>query len=136
MKRGLLSWGPFLLWVGLAFSISSQSSPPGAETVGSQVGGHGDDVFHFIEYAAGAFLAYIAVVYTRYVSQLRLRYMLAFVLPLLIAGVDETIQSFVPGRSASALDVGVDTLGIVSCLATISVASWLYQRRRGKVPLL
>ena len=136
MKRGLLSWGLFLLWVGLVLSISSQSSPPGAETVGAQVGGHGDDIFHFIEYAAGAFLAYIAIVYTRYVSQPRIRYMLAFALSLLIASVDEAFQGFVPGRTASVLDVGVDTLGIVSCLAAIGGASWLYQRLRGKVPLL
>ena len=99
--------------------------------IGSQMGGHGDDVFHFVEYSTGAFLAYIAIVRSRHVKGSRLRYILAFALSLAIAGVDELLQGFIPGRLASATDVGVDFLGVVSSLSMIGGGSWLYRKRRG-----
>ncbi len=125
-KRALVSWAPFLLWVGVILVISSQSSPPGAETVGSKLGGHSDWVFHFVEYAIAAYLAYRAVASGGLIGQPHFRYMVAFVLPFVIACVDEGLQGFVPGRTASAL-------GIASALTVTGIASRLYRGLLGRL---
>lgn len=107
--KGSLRWLPSLLVMGVIFTLSSLPSEevPNFGFLDSLVK-HGG---HFLGYALLG-LAY-AFALPRGVSG-RAGAMLAVVLALLYALTDEYHQSFVPGRSASWLDVMIDGLGALA----------------------
>lgn len=126
-KRPHLAWVPFLVWVGMAFALSSQSSPPGAATIGAQAGGQGDVLVHLAEYAVGGILALFALALSGLSKRGWLIFLLAWLIVLAIACVDETIQRFVPGRTFSLTDVATDALGAGAALALVAALSWVYR---------
>lgn len=78
-----------------------------------------DKLMHMVAYAMLASLAWFAVRAHRRAP------LSAFLMAALYGGIDELHQSFVPGRSASGLDLLADTLGALAC-----VAAFVAVRRR------
>lgn len=130
---------PWVLWMALIFTFSSQS--------GDQVGGWINALVrpfvptiamdsglikfsvqktaHFLEYAMLAVLAWRAL------RPLTARHatLLAFCLSLLYAASDEWHQAFVPGRGPSLRDVAIDGLGVVFGLTMLQVLLLVHWRR-------
>ena len=48
----------------------------------------------------------------------------------LTACVDETIQSFVPGRNPSPIDVAIDTSGVITGMILLIVGYHIYKKRK------
>jgi VanZ family protein len=117
LKAWLLRWGPAVAMMALIFAASST---PGDELPKFGVW----DVFakkgsHIIGYAL------LAVSYLRGMtsgrSVNRHVLLLAIVLSGLYAASDEFHQSFTPGRTPSAVDVGIDTIG-----AALGAGTWVW----------
>jgi VanZ family protein len=109
-SRTLTHWLPVVLWAGVIFALSSIPSL-------SSGLGTWDLVLrkaaHVTEYAVLGLL----------LARALLREVPAFALGVAYAVTDELHQSFVRGRHASAVDVAVDSLGLV-----VGVLAW--QRTR------
>ena len=98
---------------------------------GSGEGGESQHILrklaHFTEFASLGFLL------TCLVQMLYNRSWEGWILPLLtgllVAGVDETIQFFVPGRGSRISDVGIDTLGVILGIVLI----YLYTSIKHKI---
>jgi VanZ family protein len=102
-----------LALMGVIFYLSAQPDP------GPDVGSAGRVVAHFSEYALLAALWIWALA-----PSLGPRAILAAaVISLLYAISDEYHQSFVPGRDADPVDVGVDGAGILAAIAAINLAA-------------
>jgi VanZ family protein len=123
-KGWLWRWGPALLIMGVMFAVSAQ--PKAAVP---DFGAWDWDVkktAHLLGYALLG-LAYLRGLENRQPPTAR-HAALAVVLAALYAATDEYHQSFVPGRGADVLDVGIDTLG-----ATLGVgARWLWRLYRAR----
>ena len=122
MRRKVFAWLGVLLWVSLIFSLSSQSNPPGGGMVGGIPGGHGDLLVHAGEYFILALLLYVVTNTRGPITQTLLRNAVVISVAIMIGGVDEIYQSFVPGRTASLLDLSADTFGAVLAIALTVVA--------------
>lgn len=101
MKQ-FLCWLPALGWMAVIFAFSSQAHS--GEITEAYL--HGANIFvrkmaHMAEYAV------LAILYRRAMGGTTQALLLTF----LYAATDEWHQSFVPGRSASPIDVLVDTAG-------------------------
>lgn len=99
-------WAPVIAWAALIFFLSSLPTLPSAATVWW-------DFFlkkgaHISVYAILFFLTYRAV-RNHTTSK---AYLITFILVFLYACSDELHQTFVPGRTGLARDVGYDTLGM------------------------
>ena len=105
-KKNILYWLPVVIYAGFIFSISSV---PGKDIPG--LFPYQDVVFHFLEYAVFALLITRAMkgCYTRMARVKRLLLVMALVLGYAL--LDEFHQSFVPGRTASLVDVATDVVG-------------------------
>ena len=77
---------------------------------------------HFVEYGVLALLA------VRAFAPINFRYVVAFLLVLTVAAVDEINQSFNPARTSSPWDVSLDALGGLTAL----MISWLTVGRRSR----
>ncbi len=116
--QSLVSWGPALLWAGILFILSAQSSVP-------RVGWlpFGDKVGHFLLYAIfGLALGWGSRNLKRKGLQIGV-----VLLALLFASSDEWHQAFVPRRDPSLGDFGADLAGI---LAGYLVVRYLLERRK------
>lgn len=101
----LLFWAPLFLWMGLIFFFSSLKGKDIPSLFCFQ-----DIVFHFVVYAGLGFL--FARCLKNNFSFSKNKIVLLSCLFGLIYGVsDEFHQIFVPGRTATFLDLTVDTLG-------------------------
>lgn len=60
------------------------------------------------------------------------RIIYSFVIALLIAIIDETIQTFIPGRAGSPIDVLIDTIGIILGILLIIISNLFLSRKRRK----
>jgi VanZ family protein len=93
LERFLKVWGPVIVWAGVIFALSSVPS--------------WDDVLrkcaHVTEYAILGFLLLRAIG----------RELPALVVGILYAASDELHQHFVHGRHASAVDVLIDSVGLL-----------------------
>lgn len=109
MKTLLGRWLPVAVWMGVIYFLSAQSTLPTLNV------GWLDEVLriagHFSEYAVLGFLMARAFIGDGEASKLKLTTVITFA--VLYALSDEWHQSFVPGRDASVLDVGVDALGVM-----------------------
>jgi VanZ family protein len=119
--RPFLRWLPALVWMGLIFYLSSQSTLPllpqdhGLFEFVSRKGGH------LLEYAILALLLGYALGCIRHGA------LVALLLASLYGASDEVHQYFVAGREARVFDWGVDTLG-----ATLGAWAMIWiQRRQG-----
>lgn len=85
---------------------------------------------HFSEFAA------LGMSFTWLYGMLSKRPHWALLLPLMsgtaAAAIDETIQIFSPNRGPSIKDVGIDTAGVVTGIAVLTVLHWLYRRIKTK----
>lgn len=117
--RKVSLWLPVLLQMGLIFYFSSQ--PAGSPTLERFPTPPGFG--HLVGYALLAFLLYRAL------SGSLLGWNLiaarnTFIIGVLYAISDELHQLFVPGRHASAADVGIDAAGILLALLVVRLFSW------------
>ena len=83
---------------------------------------------HFSEFAAlGMSLAWLF-------GMLSKQRLLSLALPLLsgagAAAIDETIQLFSPNRGPSIRDVGIDTAGVITGIAVLTLLHFLYKRMK------
>ena len=136
-KESWLRWGILaldLLWICFIFARSLQTAESSTVESGAllRVMRRVDPALtdhtirktaHFTEFCVLGVLLYLSCL----VWRLRLP-MLAWVPALAIAGLDELIQSFVPGRSSELRDVLIDAAGaLAGCLVCL-----LWQRLRQK----
>src|SRR5262245_28434246 len=106
-------WGPFIAALAVVFWLSSLSQVPGANYFW-------DKLLHTVGYAGLGVLALRA--FHGGFEPLRLKATLYAAIAVILWGIsDEFHQSFVPGRTASALDVCADGLGFT--LAALLVAT-------------
>ena len=77
---------------------------------------------HFVEYGILALLA------IRAFAPIKLRYVVAFLLVVTVAAVDEINQSFNPSRTSSPWDVVLDALGGLTAL----IVFWIAVGRRSR----
>ena len=148
MRNAYKPWLPVVLWMGVIFVASSDSGnfeqssrfigpvlrwlfpTASAETL-ALLHHLVRKAAHFTEYAILALLALRAL----RLSKPERGFLKATAIALLVAAgyaaTDEFHQSFVPGRTAAAGDVLIDTAGAVAALAV--AALW---RRRNERPLI
>ena len=120
--RKIISWLVVLLWMGVIFFLSAQSSLP------DLTGGLPDlqDILgHFVAYAGLAFLLTNALTQTGGVKR---PFLWALALTVLYGFTDEFHQGFVPHRHPDLFDILVDTTGAIFALAVAQ----LWQKRRLK----
>jgi VanZ family protein len=125
LSNSMFHWMPFLVYAGFIFYLSSQPYV-GIPDVLLLTFDPEKLFLHIIEYLPLGFLAARAVSKSPRLSSFGL-----FVLPVAISAgyglSDEVHQLFVPGRTASVLDVIADTVG-----ALFGVYLWLLTfRKRG-----
>lgn len=120
-----LFWGLALIWMAVIFAFSSQANS-GAYTEAylQEANVPVRKLAHMFEFAVLAVLYQTALArsITKTNEQAKSKfkhYWLAFVLAVLYALSDEWHQSFVPGRSSSLLDSGVDSTGALIGLTTV-----------------
>ena len=84
---------------------------------------------HFVEYAILAFLARRAFITSTREFLKNHWFALSLILVVVVAVIDELHQSFVPARTGSIYDSGIDIAGGL----TVLLVCWLYQRRRSRL---
>ena len=115
-----LRWPPALLWATAIFYLSSQSRPLGRRWPSLP-----SALAHLFEFAVLAALLHRALA-----AEPRRRQRAdapAFVLTALYAASDEVHQVFVPERTATPTEYGLDLLG---ALLGLSVRQWWVRRHR------
>lgn len=129
MKGWLRAWPPVLLWMGVIYFISAQPSLPRLpEPLWQTLLTKGA---HFGEYLVLALLLQRALLSGGGFVRGRVAAAWVALLVSLLYGIsDELHQSLVPNRNASALDVGIDTLG-----AGLGLLGVHHLRRSGSGPL-
>jgi VanZ family protein len=115
-----LRWPPALLWATAIFYLSSQSRPLGRRWPSLP-----SALAHVFEFAVLAALLHRALAAEPQRRQQAVAP--AFVLTALYAASDEVHQLFVPERTASLAEYGLDLLGT---LLGLSVRQWWVQRHR------
>ena len=106
-------WLPLVTWMGLIFFLSAQPDFPRPEV---------DWLEDLIGIGAHMFLfGVLAVLWARALQGQRRVLLLAFLLTMLYALLDEFHQSFVPGRTADPLDLVYDGLG-----AALALGAWTW----------
>jgi len=115
-------WFPVILYSGIIFYVSSLPNlkPP---IQGINV----DKLWHIGEYIPFGFLIARALFYTTTGLSIGRLVRLATLLAVLYAISDEFHQSFVPGRSVSALDASADLIG--ACIGSWLSARWFTRRK-------
>ncbi|MGA3057733.1 MAG: VanZ family protein [Candidatus Limnocylindrales bacterium] len=122
--RLTLAWLPAVAWAGVIFALSATPNLRVAESevVDLIVRKAG----HMAEFGTLALLAWRAFAYSR----LRGAVVLSLALTAAYAGSDEFHQSFIAGRTASPVDVGIDSAGAL--IALLALVAWLRFRARGR----
>lgn len=127
MTKGLSRWLPVLLWMGLIFLFSAQSSLPqiGTPPVRFLL----SKTAHFLEYLV---LALLLVRAQGTLAEHRRRaYAIALLVVIAYAASDEFHQSLVPHRTASPWDVTLDSVGAVVGLIILGRRGKSAKRDRG-----
>lgn len=113
--RRLVSTVPAVAWMGLIFHLSSSSPAdlPRLIEAFAWLGKLRDVVGHLVLYGVLGPLLLLCLWNWVIGSTYRLRWaLIAIGMGVLYGVTDEIHQSFVPGRSASAFDVLIDTVGV------------------------
>lgn len=121
--RAIRYWLPLIAWMAVIFALSHipvdtvESVLHGPLDIAPEIA-KSDLVIHPLEFGVLAILAYRLLASYRRVSR---RYALlgAFGFAIAYGALDEFHQSFVPGRSATLADLGLDALGALLGLAAI-----------------
>ena len=140
-----MRYGPLVLWTGLILIASTDGFSSGntsriirplllwlfPEITEAQLGMVHlltRKTAHFVEYAILAFLAQRAfITSTRELENHWFAWSL--ILVVVVAVIDELHQSFVPARTGSMYDSGIDIAGGF----TVLLVCWLYRRRRSRL---
>ena len=125
-QRAVLGWAPAILWFGLIFFLSSQSTLPSPGHVS-------DKQAHAFTYGVLAVFCLMGLTgwRTRHVAGASL--LGAFIITVLYGVSDEFHQSFVPGRTPDAADVMADAIG--AALALTGAWGWaILVARRTSMP--
>ena len=124
--RANLAWlwriAPAFLWAVAIFVVSDQPDLPRAPL--SLIDLLLKKIAHLTEYAIFALLVYRALGPTFPQGEC-VRSVVAWTLAVVYAASDELHQSFVPGRTATPIDVGIDAIG-----ALLGLGVWAAVRRR------
>jgi VanZ family protein len=145
--RRIKRYGPLLAWIVLIFFFSSTAASASQtsriiEPILRFIFSSASDetirqyhffirkCAHFTEYAILAFWAVQAWQQAHYPALRNYRYLLAVLLVLLIASIDEFNQSFEPTRTSSVWDVGLDTLGGASMALLLKLIEVFSKGRR------
>lgn len=123
----MVSWLPVGVWAGLIFYLSHI---PSLDTGWGLWDFLLRKMAHMVEYAVLCGLLIRAFVRTWPALGLKRLLVWCFLLSLLYAISDEIHQSFVPGRGPSAMDVLVDSVGIVMCIWSYRIKNTLWQKIR------
>ncbi len=122
MSKLVERWLPPLVWMGLIFAASAQSSLP-------SVPGRWDlllkKTMHVVAYAILTWL-YFRALRGWWSDDARVRFV-GVVLAVAYAVSDEYHQTFVPGRNGSWIDVVIDSVGVLS----VTLLDWRYADRSG-----
>ena len=119
LVQQLSLWLPVLIQMGLIFYFSSQpAGSPALERFPTPPG-----FGHLVGYALLAFLLYRAL-YGSFSGWDLKAARNTFITGVLYAISDELHQLFVPGRHASAADVGIDAAGILMALLVVRAYNW------------
>lgn len=118
----LSHWMPPIAWMGLIFFLSSQSSLPLPQGFAGKITSY---LAHFLVYGVLTVLYYRSLIPT---GIPRNRGIYAIALSAVYGITDEIHQSFVPNRTPSLVDLGVDVLGSLIFLSLIALA-----RRQGYI---
>ena len=86
---------------------------------------------HMAEYAALGFFAYLHA-FTANPDKRKKTFLVSLLFCALYAASDEIHQAFVPGRYATVVDVGVDTVGSLIGILIISAVITAAERRKKK----
>lgn len=114
LNSPVLRWSLVIIWMAIIFAFSHQANSGrvteeyfGSMNVAIRKMGH------LGEYAILYVLTHWALDSIKY-SIIKHKALLAFIWSTLYAASDEWHQSFVPGRSSSPRDVGIDTIGVLA----------------------
>ena len=136
--RAIRYWLPLIAWMAVIFALSHipvdtvESVLDGPLQIAPEIA-KSDLVIHPLEFGILAILAYRLLASYRRVSR---RYALlgAFLIAIAYGALDEFHQSFVPGRSATLADLGLDALGALLGLAAILLIARLAANRAVSEP--
>ena len=143
LSQRLVRYGPLVLWTGVilfastgGFSAGNTSRiirplliwlfPNISEAQLASVHFSTRKAAHFIEYAILAFLARRAFITSTRESLKTHWFVWSLILIVVVAIIDELHQSFVPARTGSMYDSGIDIAGGL----TVLLACWVFRRRR------
>ncbi|MFA6215188.1 MAG: VanZ family protein [Patescibacteria group bacterium] len=109
MSKKIINWFTVIVWLAVIYYFSSQPN------LKSELEPMWDLIFRKIAHIAEYFI--LAFLFLRALEQYRLNFrnllLVTCFLSLVSAGFDEWHQSFIAGRVASPLDVGIDSLGVL-----------------------
>ena len=146
MGRRLLRYGPVVLWIGLILFASTHGFSAGntsriirpfllwlfpniGEAQIATVHLLTRKAAHFAEYAILAFLARRAFITSSRIFIEQHWFALSLLVVVVVSLIDEFHQSFVPSRTGSAYDSGIDMAGGLTMLLILKLIS----RRSGRV---
>jgi VanZ family protein len=143
-RRGrLIRYAPLLFWIGVIFFLSSPEAsfsqtsriigpllsfffPNMPEATRAIIHGYVRKTAHFTEYAVLAYLAVRAFSGSASYFLQKWRYILALILVVIVASLDEINQSFEASRTSSIWDVALDISGGLAMLIVL----WAIKRPR------
>ena len=145
LSQRIARYGPLVIWTGLILFASTDGFSAGntsriirplllwlfPEITEAQLGiVHllTRKTAHFVEYAILAFLARRAFITSARELLKRQWFAWSLILVVTIAVIDELHQSYVPARTGSVYDSGIDIAGGL----TVLLLCWIYQRRRSR----
>ena len=143
LSQRLVRYGPLVLWTGVILYASTDGFSAGntsriirplliwlfpdiTEARLAAVHFSTRKAAHFIEYAVLAFLARRAFVTSTRELLKKHWFAWSLIFVVVVAAIDELHQSFVPARTGSIYDSGIDMAGGF----TVLLVCWIYQRRR------
>lgn len=145
LSQRFVRYGPLVLWTGVILFASTDGFSSGntsriirplllwlfPEITEAQLGTVHlltRKTAHFVEYAILAFLAQRAFITSTREWLKNHWFVLSLIFVVVVAVIDELHQSFVPARTGSIYDSGIDIAGGF----TLLVFCWLYLRRRSR----
>lgn len=121
----LIRWFPVILWMLMIFLLSSRSTVPQTAAIPTAITAA---LGHLVVYGILAILLYHAL--EQLINTFMSRATVAWLIATLYGVSDELHQSFVPGRNASVLDVGIDAVGAALGLLIVYVVMRVRRERR------
>ena len=126
MKKFLKYHLPLILYAALILGVSSISNLKSPQVRFLAV----DKVAHFLEYAVFAFLTFRSMSRLTDWSRSRTPFLISLLILAVFAVLDETLQSFIPGRNPDVIDYLSDLSGGILVLGLLWFAA--AQNRRSK----